>query len=69
MSIQTASCYPEQCRENLETLMSNVKTDANTAYAMILMTATLMDLRPSDPKVVEIILDDCKGLRVVHKDE
>ena len=69
MSTQTTNCYPEQCRENLETLMSNVKTDAHTAYAMILMTATLMDLAPSDPKVAEIILDDCKGLRVVNKDE
>lgn len=68
MSIQTRY-YPEPCRENMETIMNNVKTDAQTTYAMILMTATLMDLQPSDPKVAEIIMDDCKGLRVVHRDE
>lgn len=68
MSIKT-NCYPEPCRENMETIMNNVKTDTQTAYAMILLTATLMDLQPSDPKVAEIIMDDCKGLRVVHKDE
>ena len=69
MSIHTTGFCPESCRKNLERLVSNVKTDEHTAYAMILMTATLMDLRPSDPKVVEIILDDCKGLQAVSKDE
>ena len=30
-----------------------------TAYSMILMTAALMDLRPDDDQVVDMILEDC----------
>ena len=61
--------FPESARPNIDTIMANVKTDEDTAYAMMLMTAALMDLCPADPKVAEIILDDCKGMRVICKDE
>ena len=30
-----------------------------TAYAMMLMTATLMDLHPEDEQVADMILEDC----------
>ena len=30
-----------------------------TAYAMMLMTATLMDLHPEDREVADMILEDC----------
>lgn len=32
---------------------------ADIAYAMMLMTATLMDLHPEDDEVINIILKDC----------
>ena len=64
----TVENYPESCRENISVLLSNVHTDPETAYAMMLMTATRMDLCPSNPKVVEIILDDCKGMKVYRSD-
>ena len=60
--------YPEPCRKNIDEITGNVKTDEETAYAMILLTAALMDLCPADPKVAEIILDDCRGRRVIYKD-
>ena len=65
----TVENYPKPCRPNLKTIMDNVRTDLETAYAMNLLTAALMDLCPEDPKVAEIILDDCKGMKVICKDE
>lgn len=58
-------CFPATCRDNLRAITKEVRTDVDTAYNMMLMTATLMDLRPEDPRVAEIILDDCKGRRVM----
>lgn len=51
--------YPRRCRKGIETLVNNVGMSIETAYAMMLMTAVLMDLSPEDPKVVEMILEDC----------
>ena len=34
-------------------------TELGDAYAMMVMTAALMDLRPEDERVVHIILQDC----------
>ena len=51
--------YPARCRKGIRKLMNLLCTDAETAYAMMLMTATLMDLNTDDPKIVEFILDDC----------
>ena len=66
---KTLNSFPEPCRRNLTTIISHVDTDVNTAYAMMLLTATLMDLCPADPKVAEILLDDCRSRKVVVKDE
>lgn len=63
----TVDNFPKPCRENINTITTAFRTDAETAYAMMLMTATLMDLCPADPKVAEIILDDCKGRQAVRK--
>ena len=51
--------YPERYRKNIRTVMSAIQTDADTTMTVMLMTAALMDLNPDDPKVAEIILDDC----------
>jgi hypothetical protein len=51
--------YPKCCRKSLTRLMNEIGTSVETAYAMMLMTATLMDLRPEDDEVVHIILQDC----------
>lgn len=51
--------YPERYRKNMRTVMSAIQTDAETTMTVMLMTAALMDLNPDDPKVAEIILDDC----------
>ena len=34
--------------------------DEETAYTMILLTATLMDMYPWDSEVVDIVLADCR---------
>lgn len=51
--------YPKKCRSGIRTLVNEVGVSVETAYAMMLMTATLMDLRPEDDQIVEIILADC----------
>lgn len=61
--------YPKLYRKNISRIVNATGAAVETAYAMMLMTATLMDLRPDDPKVAQIILDDCKGRRVIRKDE
>ncbi len=51
--------YPKRCRDSIRTLVNEVGMSVETAYAMMLMTATLMDLKPEDDEVVHIILQDC----------
>jgi hypothetical protein len=51
--------YPKRCRRSIRTIVNEVGTSAETAYAMMLMTAMLMDLQPYDDEVVHIILQDC----------
>lgn len=51
--------YPKNCRKQIKRLISAVGMSVETAYAMMLMTAALMDLRPEDDQVVDIILEDC----------
>ena len=53
------SIYPARCRKNIRKLMAMLSADAEIAYGLMQMTATLMDLRTDDDKVVEMILDDC----------
>ena len=55
----TAIMYPRQCRKNIRRIMDEVGAGPETAYAMMLMTAMMMDLRPEDDEVLEIILEDC----------
>lgn len=55
--------YPRQCRQSLRTIMNEVGVSVEIAYAMMLMTATLMDLKPEDSEVVDMILADC-GIEV-----
>lgn len=51
--------YPKPCRKNIRRIVNNVGMSIETAYAMMLMTALLMDLRPEDDKVADMILEDC----------
>lgn len=54
-----AIMYPKKCRPSIRRIMNAVGVAPETAYAMMLMTATLMDLRPEDERVVDMILEDC----------
>ena len=51
--------YPKPCRKNINRIMNAVGAPAETSYAMMLMTAMLMDLRPDDERVADMILEDC----------
>ena len=55
--------YPERYRKSIRKIADRVGTSPETAFAMILMTSTLMDLHPEDDEVVHIILKDC-GMEV-----
>lgn len=52
--------HSEQYRKGVERILAEVSIDADTAMAMILLTATLMDLCPWDSEVVDIVISDCK---------
>lgn len=51
--------YPKSCRKNIKRLKHITGIDIETIYAMMLMTAALMDLHPEDDEVAEMILEDC----------
>ena len=51
--------FPARCGKSIRILRDEVGVCEDPAYQMMLMTATLMDLRPEDEKVVHIILRDC----------
>ena len=51
--------YPKRCRKNILRLREAIGTPPETAYAMMLLTATLMDLDPGDDEVADMILEDC----------
>lgn len=57
--MDTAIMYPRKCRKNIHTIVNEIGASEETAYAMMLMAATLMDLRPEDDEVLHIILQDC----------
>ena len=46
--------YPKTCRKNITRIMNAVGSPAETTYAMMLMTAMLMDLRPDDERVADM---------------
>ena len=54
-----AIMYPKSCRKSIHRIVKATGISEDIVYAMILMTAALMDLRPEDDKVVQMILDDC----------
>ena len=51
--------YPKACRKNINRIVHNIGVSVETAYAMMLLTATLMDLHPEDEQVSDMILEDC----------
>jgi len=51
--------YPARYHKNIKRLCNMLCTQPETAYAMMLLTATLSDLRPDDEQVVTMILNDC----------
>ena len=51
--------YPAPCRAGIRRLRNEIGIDEDTGYRMLLMTAALMDLRPEDERVVQMILKDC----------
>lgn len=51
--------FPRRYKKNVDRIVSAIGASPETAYAMILLTATLMDLRPDDDSIVDMILEDC----------
>ena len=51
--------YPKACRKNISRIVNGTGASVETAYAMMLLTATLMDLHPEDDQVADMILEDC----------
>ena len=51
--------YPKPCRKSIRKIKHLTGISVETIYAMMLMTSALMDLRPDDPEVADMILEDC----------
>ena len=51
--------YPKESRNNITRIMNALGVSPETAYAMMIMTAMLMDLHPEDSEVADMILEDC----------
>lgn len=51
--------YPKNCRKNINRIVDATGNSIETAYAMMLLTAALMDLCPEDEAVADMILEDC----------
>ena len=49
---------PERCEPNARRLVHRMGVNEDEAYAMMLLTAVLMDLNPDDDAVIEMILRD-----------
>lgn len=54
-----AIMYPKKCRKSIHRIVDETGIGVETAYAMMLMTALLMDLHPEDDEVLHMILQDC----------
>lgn len=50
--------YPEHCRKSIRKIADAMNVNDDAAYAMLLMTALLMDLYPEDENVAAMILRD-----------
>lgn len=48
--------YPEKSIRNIQTVADRLGVDFDTAYSMMMITATLMDMYPEDDAVVAMIL-------------
>ena len=57
--MENANIYPKPCRKNINRIVNAIGVSVETAYAMMLLTATLMDLHPEDTAVSDMILEDC----------
>ena len=57
--MRNTATYPERSRKNVQKITASVPVSEETAYAMMLMTAMLMDLSPDDERVPDMILKDC----------
>lgn len=55
----------ERYAAGIKRIQQETGADEETAYAMILLTATLMDMYPWDSEVVDIVLADCKRAKNV----
>lgn len=49
---------PENCRRSVHRIAYAMNVTEDAAYAMLIMTALLMDLYPEDEDVVRMILTD-----------
>ena len=50
--------YPKRCSRNVRLVATELMVDAETAYAMLLLEATLMDLKPEDPETADMVIAD-----------
>ena len=60
----TLEDYPDNCRQSILTVSEALKTDIETAYAAILLTACLSDYYPYQREVVDEILANCKRVKL-----
>ena len=50
---------PERCEQAVRKITGALRVSEETAYTMLLTIAALMDLRPEDDAVAQMVLTDC----------
>ena len=66
--MEKVNVYPRECRRSIRVITELTNAGPETAYAMLLMTALLMDMRPESGDVLRMVLEDC-GIEEEKKDE
>lgn len=57
--------YPETCKEQVKQVSKALHMDEDTAYACIAMYSILTDLSPTDPELIQMVIDEYGGSEVV----
>lgn len=57
--------HDERYRKSIDRIHAETGVDEETAMAMLMLTATLMDLCPWDSETADIVISDCKRIKNV----
>ena len=57
--MQGLEALPTGCRKQIVTAAKKMKTDYETAYAMLCLESALWDIPMSDDRILQVLSEDC----------